>query len=896
MISYSINATHREINWFFYGSIIERYENIHDIIEFFIQLEGEIMFKKFTHKNLYFFSFLVPSLLFGLVLVLFKVYPFGNQSTLMGDQYTQYIQFYNHFYDVLKGKGSLLYSWESGMGLNFWGTFSYYLSSPLSIIVLLFERDNLPEAFILMTLLKIGLSGLTMSVYLKSLFNSKTISTIIFSTMYALMSFEIGYFFNIMWLDSLYLLPIVLLGVERLFKKKYFLFIISLAILFISNFYISYMVGIFSFLYFVIRYLSVENGAWRTLMINVFRFILCTLLAAGLSAFVIIPTYLQLKSNSLPSFDWNIGNFFKIDLNFVDLIAKFYNGSTHLFDHPNVYGGVLSLLLFPLFFSNKKIKTIEKILFFLLFLMLVLSFQIKGLNVIWHAFQEPTGYTQRFAFLLTFTILYLAFRVYINFDKDQVSQLFKSALVNIAIIVFLTAIDSELMSMQKAIVNIILLVTFTFLLYAKISSLTNQKLIQMVLLFVVLADVGTNSYLHMRTLYSYPGYNYSRDQYNISTSGFKQIINNITNKDKGFYRVNSLVRLTKNDSIRYGYKSMDNFNTLSNGTLHEFMYRLGYSTTLGPRSLTQNKGILSSDALLGFKYEIKDQPINKHGYVEVANEGATYLYENKNVLPLGFIMNKEQFNLVKEDNPFINQNILLGGQENYFTKLDPIDVNFHNLTVNQSDSIIYVKKNNPDEEGYIEYTFNINGNQQFYTLLSAGKGYAGFGETTIFVNGQSLGVYPNYHYEGVLDLGAYTNEKVKIKIMFSVPETQLAQNYFYTLDIPLFEERINELRKDVFTVTDYKDTSINGNITVRQPNTLFFSIPYDEGWHAKVDGKHVPIVKLGGFLGIDMVQGTHHIELNYKPVGFTVGCFISIICLLILFIFIYFKQRKYGVN
>ncbi|MCM3476733.1 YfhO family protein [Caldibacillus thermoamylovorans] len=841
--------------------------------------------KKISKYNTYILSFFIPIFLFGGILVLFNVYPFGNQSTLMADQFSQYIQFYNHFYDVFKGEESLLYSWESGMGLNFWGTFTYYLSSPLSFTVLLFDRDYLPEAFIFMTLCKIGLSGLTISIYLKSLFKSKQTTIITFSVLYALMSFQVSYFFNIMWLDSIYLLPVVLLGIEKMLENKYSLFIISLVLLFISNFYMSYMVGIFVFIYFVIRYFTIKHLNGYTLIKYFLTFFLCTLLATGLSAFVIIPTYLQLKSNSLSSIEWNVENFFKMNLNFTEFIAKLYNGSIHLFDQPNVYGGILSLLLFPLFFLNKNIKAREKILYYFLFVILVLSFQIQGINIIWHAFQTPTGYTQRFAFLFTFLMIYLAYRVFINFEKERLIELRNTSFVNVAIIILLTAITPELMSMQKSLWNILLIIIFSFILYLKATSRKYQKLIHIVLLFFVIIDVGVNTYLHMRTLYSYAGYNFTRDVYNISTSGFEELIDQINKEDQEFFRINSMIRLTKNDSLRYDYKGMDNFNTISNGALHEFMNKLGYSTTLGPRSLTQNEGILSSDALLGFKYEITDRSISKHDYVEKARKGDSVIYQNKIVLPLGFMVSREQFYLTKEDNPFINQNIFLGGEKRYFSKIDPVKINYHNLDVTENDSVLYVKKVNQKEEGYIEYTFNIDGKKQFYTLLAAGKGFAGFGETSIYVNGISLGVYPDYHYDRVLDLGAFTNEKVSIKIVFSVPETQLVQSDFYTLDIPLLEERIKELRMGEFSLKNYSNTKVEGNINVDQLNTLFFSIPYDEGWKAKVDGKQVPIEKLGGFIGIDIDdKGTHRIELSFMPKGFILGCILSITSLLIIFI------------
>ena len=292
------------------------------------------------------------------------------------------------------------------MGLNLWGTFAYYLSSPVSIFILLFERTNLPEAFIFMTLFKIGLSGFMMNIYLKKTYMQGNLTTIIFSTMYSLMSFSVSYLFNIMWLDSIYLLLLVLLGVEQLFNRKYMLFISSLVILFISNFYMGYIVGVFTFLYFIIKCLLRNSKRIKTLIKDLLTFFICTFFAIGISSFITIPTFIQLKANPSYPFDWS--SLLNINVSFVELMAKFYNSGINLLDEPNIYCGLLALLLFPLFFISKKIQVKEKMLFFLLLLFLALSFQINGFNVMWHAFENPTGYLHRFAFVFSFTLILLA--------------------------------------------------------------------------------------------------------------------------------------------------------------------------------------------------------------------------------------------------------------------------------------------------------------------------------------------------------------------------------------------------------------------------------------------------------------------------------------------------------
>lgn len=848
---------------------------------------------RLIRSGAYISSFLLPLLLMGMVYALKGVYPFGEKSVLMGDLYTQYIQFYNHLYDVLKGEGSLLYSWEAGMGLNFWATFAYYLSSPISFFIVLFDRSHLPEAVVLITLTKMGLSGLFMYIYLSKMYESLKVTRIMFSTMYSLISFTVGYSFNLMWLDGIYLLPLVLLGVEFLLRGKRPFFIIVLAILFISNFYMAYIIGIFTFLYFIKRSISISVGK-KLFFKNFVSFILCTIIAGAISAILIIPTFLHLKSNSYPPTD-GIG---LIDptFGFFQFFAKLYNGGTYLFELPNVYSGLLALLLFPLFFIMTEVKAKEKVLYFVLAGGIFLSLQIKLLNLVWHAFESPVGYLHRFAFIFSFLIIMLAFRVYIGFEKKYIPALIKVYLVNIIILMLLPEITTELMSVKKALVNIILITIFALLLYAKTIYISYQRILSILLLFFICVDLSVNAYRHIGTLNSLAGYSFNRNDYNIAKPGFEKVVDLMNHEDEGFYRMNTNIRLTPNDSFRNNYNGMSNFNTLSNGTLHEVMYRLGYSTTLGPRSLMQNNGVLVTDALFGFKYFVSDQPINKHGYELVHCKEGVCLYKNMNAAPIGFMTDQQQTVFRSEtDNPFDIQNQLLGGMDrslDYFYPLKPNTISYKNLHVRNDGPVQYFKKVDPTLPGSINMTFDLTDKNQLYTLLSAGKGFAGFNETEVFVNGKSAGVYPTFHNERILDLGAFSSEEVNVTIQFLVPETQLTQNMFYVLDIGKFEERIQQLKAESLEVTSWNATSIKGNINVTKPDNLFFSIPYDPGWSAEIDGESVPVNKLGGFIGVNVEQGQHVVELHYKPKGFNLGLILSIFGLVTLGLLSFHDLRK----
>lgn len=76
---------------------------------------------------------------------------------------------------------------------------------------------------------------------------------------------------------------------------------------------------------------------------------------------------------------------------------------------------------------------------------------------------------------------------------------------------------------------------------------------------------------------------------------------------------------------------------------------------------------------------------------------------------------------------------------------------------------------------------------------------------------------------------------------------------------------------------------IRGNIQVSGTRILCVSIPYSEGWTAKVDGKKVPVWKCNNMhLGILLEEGTHEIIFSYQTPGLAAGFVISFLAFLCL--------------
>ena len=131
-------------------------------------------------------------------------------------------------------------------------TIAYYLSTPFNILLYFF--DNIENFFIFQILIKFSLSGLTMYKYLS--YQNKNNSALIFSTAYALSSFMICNYFQMMWLDAYLLAPLLLLGIDKIIKeKKHLLYSVILFLIIASNYYTGYMCAVFAVIYFIYKYL-----------------------------------------------------------------------------------------------------------------------------------------------------------------------------------------------------------------------------------------------------------------------------------------------------------------------------------------------------------------------------------------------------------------------------------------------------------------------------------------------------------------------------------------------------------------------------------------------------------------------------------------------------------------
>ena len=361
--------------------------------------------------------FFVPFIFLGICYAINDVIPFGDRTIFYGDFKAQYYPFIQEFQDKLQNGGSLLWTWNSGLGSIFVGMIGYYISSPMYLLLAFVPQKFLIIAINILMMTKFGLCGLFTGMFLKNVYKKNDISLVAFSLGYAFSSFMMGYNWNILWLDTVALLPLVALGVYKLvYEKKFKVYIIALALGLIANYYIGYMLCVFTLIWFFILWAKYpkKHRTLKRFTSSLFSIAGFTVIALSLTAFLMIPAYLQLQASGSTN-DTGLDKV-KFFHSFFEVLGNTlgFNNATRIETDglPNIYGGVICIALFIIFARCKKIPLAERLadLGFVAFVFLSLNW--SPLDFMWHGFHEPNQIPSRFAFIFVFLMLIISYRAF----------------------------------------------------------------------------------------------------------------------------------------------------------------------------------------------------------------------------------------------------------------------------------------------------------------------------------------------------------------------------------------------------------------------------------------------------------------------------------------------------
>ena len=286
---------------------------------------------------------------------------------LYSDMYHQYYPFFVQFRRAILGGEGLLYTWSVGMGMDYLGLISYYLASPLNLLSVLVPEDFLLEFFSLLVPVKLGLAGAFFALFLKKIFGRDDLSISVFGAFYGLCAWALGFQWNVMWLDTFALLPLVVLGMVCLLRdKKFLLYTLTLFQSIYSNYYIGLFTCIFVFLLFFI-YQICRWGGWKKFFGDLCRIALFSAIAIGMTAILELPALAALQTtqssvNKFPTtFSLNIAGENTI-LGLLDAMRQVAGNMGGSLEPnfkeglPNVYCGIISVFLMFLYLLAGDVK------------------------------------------------------------------------------------------------------------------------------------------------------------------------------------------------------------------------------------------------------------------------------------------------------------------------------------------------------------------------------------------------------------------------------------------------------------------------------------------------------------------------------------------------------------
>ena len=871
--------------------------------------------EKIKKSIIYILAFILPIIIIASVFLLRKIGINSNRTILFSDMFSQYIGYFGKLKEVLSGDGSIFYAFNKSIGGNTIGLFAYYLGSPLNLIILLFPKELLANAILTIYLIKIGICSLTLAIYINKVYKKNDYSVLIFSLCYGLMSYNIVFHMNVMWIDGVMLLPLIALGIENIINKnKYKLYIVSLFLAIISNYYIAYMICIFSVLYFIYKGIIYKkiNGK------NILGFIGSSLIAGGLSGYLLIPVVLSLMTGkaSLKNLSDGIYVTESIFSTLSKTIIGSYDYNQILSGPANIFCGVIITVFLLLYFINEKIGLRAKLLSAVFIFILFLSFTINIFELLWHGFNYPVGFEYRNSFLFCFLIITLAYEAWINIDKLKIKDIIISLFICLALDIVILLQRYSHVSVKKIAISFlfVLIYSFIFILFRKVS--LKRSVINFLCIIIVICELSLNIYLIIINNI-YISQNYVK-QY---IEDLSPIVEDIKKDNDNFYRTEMTFNNTLNDSMLLNFNGLTHSSSTNEKNTMNIVDSLGYKTASTCEIYNQGSTI-PVDSILGIRklISVKNPEIYscydhlENQYYNVIKDYEDYVvYENPYALPIAFMVNDSLKTLQQDniDNLFDYTgsifDLMVNEETNLYNKLEVTDIKLNNVeAVAELGENLYTKID-AEKDASIDITIKSQDSNPVYLFLKSNiyedaidnniKGTIRGRAVEVISNGgaeyaQFTGLGYNIQFIGNYNEG----EEIKVTIKLAGDTTTIKEVQVYSCNMDNFEGVYENLSLNTIENTEYKDGYVKGDVTVTADKTLLYtSIPYDEGWILKVDGKDCEYIKiLNGFIGVELEEGQHNIEFKYKLPGFKVGLSISIISLIALVcIGIYnYKKKK----
>jgi uncharacterized membrane protein YfhO len=790
--------------------------------------------------------------------------------------YHQYCPFFTEFLDKLQNGGSLMFTWREGLGSDFAALYAYYLASPLNWLLLLWPKGYVIEFMTLTILIKIGLAGQSMFVFLDAKREGNKKNTggvpldravaLVFACGYALSGFVAAYSWDIMWMDGVALAPLVLLGLNRLVKKnRPALYYISLAVVIWANYYIGMILCIFLVFYFVLLFFEQKEGRGKAFL----NFAWFSLLAGGTSAVLLIPEAIVLGSSGSAGFSFpeSMSWYFGIipELSRSCAMASVYTGTAHW---PNLYAGTFTLPLVILYALNGKISWKKKLPRLCMVAFFLLSFSNNYLDFFWHGLHFPDSLPGRQSFLYAFLVLSIGYEALMEWKGVGIVRILLAYIPVFAMLVcgaFLTdvAVTDTFAFLMTGLFAVCYLV---LMLLSKLAEKKWRRRVCLIACVLALSELAANMAVTGFYTTSRPSYLTKMEDYRTLLDQAQEVEES-GDSEAVFYRVEDPQRLTKNDSALYGYSSATEFSSLMNintSRLYQKLYMEG-----GKNYYCYNGSTPLTSAMLSVKYVLLDTD-REDGALRklVAGSGGQYLYENRYCLPIGYMVPEAAAEALDD----------LGA-----SRIDALNGLATSLGASEK-LLTSVGCAQEISEGSTEISIAMDG--IYYAA------YESCSADTLKASSSNgwKRKYGKTTHRYLLEL---TECQAGDTITITNTKSEEISFRLYRMSTEALDTAYSTLSANTLELTDFSDTSIAGTIDVAEEGRLVLSIPDLSGWTLYVDGSSTPIESfMGALASVTLPEGTHSIRLTYRTPGLPLGAAVSAACVALFLLTMFIRCTR----
>lgn len=788
-----------------------------------------------------------------------------------GDFNVQQIPFYQLCHDAVRS-GNFGWNWNTDLGSPFIPAYSFYtLGSPFFWLTIPFPNHFLPYLMGPLLILKFACAALTSYFFIRR-FTRTPFSAQIGALLYAFSGFSIYNIFFNHFHEAIIVFPLLLLSLELLItENRRGIFALTVALCAVTNYFFFFGMAVFTVIYWFIRTIS---KAYKFRFSRFLILIIEAILGVGLSVFILLPSVMMITSNTRVNdilIGWG-GIMYGKEQIYLNIIECFFfppdiPARPIFFPGANVkwssLGGWLPLFSMTAVFSfcsAKKGHWIKRVIATCTVMALV-----PILNSAFYAFND--SYYARWFYM---PILIMALATAITLEDTDIN--WKKGFNTTALITAIIAVVIGLFP-QKTDDGIVIglytdagqnnFYTFRFLIavgFAAISLLICRLLIMLrdmdkKMLFRRLAT-GFLSIIIVAygCVYLYQGSSHSFDRESVMIDSL--IEGEVNLEDEGNYRIDTY-DCVDNTAMYLGYPSINAFHSVVSTSIMDYYDFIGVKRDVASRPAREYFSIRS---LLSVKYlfnrESGDSFIGDDGYTVMPNykyldtQSGYYIYENKAYIPYGF---SYDYYITKAQ------------CEAYYSDESRADVMLKAIVLSDEDALKYGSL----MESYSDYSENYEDpdKDEFFIPEETPESEL---LPDLITSGDELG--PEYTESDFIETDPV------------IPDE-------YVLSLSMSED---ELYKDALHLADSSATSFevtkkgfNAVVEREQENLVFFSVPYDKGWTATVNGEEAEIVKANiGFMAVKVPAGVSEISFSYTTPYLYLGIFISAVSLVVLIIYI----------